>query len=113
MPKKKDTTEEIAPETQKPLQKAAQKNASVIIKARITEKAARGSERGMYAFDVAPTATKSEIKKAFKTLYNVVPVKVHTIVSRQRYAFKRNRLQTVRASKKAYVFIPKGTSITL
>jgi large subunit ribosomal protein L23 len=67
----------------------------------------------MYVFDVATSATKSEIKKAVKTLYNVVPVKVHTINAQKRFRFVRGKLQPVRATKKAYVFVPKGTTINL
>jgi large subunit ribosomal protein L23 len=111
MAKKKETTENATVAT------ATQTNVpaknSAIIRPRITEKAARGSEKGAYVFDVAMGATKNEIKKAFKTLYNVTPVKVNTITQRQRYDFVRGRLQTVRATKKAYVILPKGVTITL
>lgn len=86
---------------------------TVLIAPRITEKAARASEKGAYVFDVAVGATKSEIAKAFFKKYNKKPVKVTTVIARQRYDFVRGKLRTVRASKKATVFLKKGETITL
>ena len=92
---------------------AAVATAAVLLAPRITEKAARASEKGAYVFDVAVGATKSEIAKAFFKKYNKKPVKVTTVTARQRYDFVRGKLRTVRASKKATVFLKKGETITL
>jgi len=105
----------MATKTPTTTSKSAEKtiDTSIILGARVTEKAARLSEKNAYVFNVAVGITKSEIKKAFFKRYNVVPTKVHTTTKRQRYSFKRGRLNTVRATKKAYIFVPKGTNITV
>lgn len=87
--------------------------AVILIAPRITEKAARASERGAYVFDVAPGTTKSEIAKAFFKKYNKKPVKVTTVTARKRYDFVRGKLRPVRETKKATVFLKKGETITL
>ena len=47
-------------------------------------------------FFVSPKATKTDVKRAFKDAFNVVPERVNT-------------LNTVGGKKKAYIKIPKTT----
>lgn len=86
---------------------------SVLGRARITEKAANNAQFSIYLFDVAVGATKSEIAKAFKAKYNKVPVKVNTVNVPRKSFFRRGRLGFSNNSKKAYVFLPKGTTIDI
>lgn len=51
----------------------------ILIKPLISEKATILNEKSQYVFEVAPFATKSEIKKAIVSLYNVKPVKINII----------------------------------
>jgi ribosomal protein L23 len=53
------------------------KKNSLVLGPRVTEKSAVHAERGAYTFNVAESANKSQIKKAIKALYNVVPMKVN------------------------------------
>ncbi len=81
----------------------------------ITEKAANASSGSVYVFDVALRATKPEIAKAFAALYKHMPVKVHTVVTKPKPRFRQTRrgssLGFTAKTKKAYVYLAKGTTI--
>jgi large subunit ribosomal protein L23 len=55
---------------------------AIIIKPLLTEKAASLNEKGKYAFVVAKTANKVEIKKAIQKLYGVKVEDVNTVICR-------------------------------
>ena len=83
---------------------------------RITEKASIVTEKGAYVFNVYPSATKFEIKRAVQAVYKVVPVKVNVINmpsvkahSRVRHTQRKKRGST----RKAYVYLKKGDTIEL
>jgi large subunit ribosomal protein L23 len=88
-------------------------NTALLKNPRITEKAARATQYSIYLFDVAVNATKSEIAKAFETLYKHKPVKVNTLNVVRKSYFRRGKLGFGNSSKKAYVFLPKGTKIDI
>jgi len=97
-----------------PLQKASTAaGASVLLKPRITEKAAHLTAKNVYTFDVSPRATKSEVIAAISEFYNVTPKKVAIV----KIIGKRVRLRTRRgwgtknATKKAYVYLKEGDRI--
>tara|TARA_B100000745_G_scaffold146741_1_gene96029 strand:- start:963 stop:1328 length:366 start_codon:yes stop_codon:yes gene_type:complete len=88
---------------------------SVILKPRITEKAVKGSEKNVYTFVVARSATKYDVADAIKSLYNVTPVKVNIVnKSPRRYMSRsKGRVVSEKGMKKAYVYLKTGDSITL
>ena len=93
---------------------AAPVKASVILGARITEKAAILAEKNGYTFNVAKNATKSEIKKAIKALYKVTPLEVRTVTIPKKTTSprgRRGRPGTTGGGKKAYVYLKKGDKI--
>ena len=79
----------------------------------ITEKTTYLQEQGRYVFEVAPSSTKHQIKRAVEEAFDVDVVKVNTMNVRG----KRKRLgpsQTVQASrKKAIVTLAPGNTITI
>lgn len=87
------------------------KDTSILKKARITEKAAKSQSFNAYLFDVAPSATKSEIAKAFVKQYKHKPVKVHTVTLKPKSHFRKGILSFGPKIKKAYVYLPKGKNI--
>lgn len=87
------------------------KDTSILKNARITEKAARSQAFNVYLFDVAPSATKSEIAKAFTKQYKHKPVKVHTVTQKPKSMFRKGILSFGPKGKKAYVYLPKGKTI--
>lgn len=51
----------------------------ILFKPIISEKATDLNARGQYVFEVAPSASKSEIAKAIVNLYGVKPIKINII----------------------------------
>lgn len=99
--------------------KAAQATAAlgvmdVLVRPRVTEKAATMTSRNVYTFDVRKTATKKQVASAVKALYKVTPVKVNIVnIPAKRVSMRRKRgYGRVAAFKKAYVFLKDGESIT-
>ncbi|MDB5188588.1 MAG: ribosomal protein [Candidatus Nomurabacteria bacterium] len=86
---------------------------TVLRKPLITEKAANGAQFSVYLFDVEVGATKSEIAKAFKAQYKQTPIKVNTVNVIRKSHFRRGRLGFGAKVKKAYVFLKKGTTISI
>src|SRR3989344_8790386 len=86
----------------------------VLLRPRVTEKAANMTSRNVYTFDVRKTATKKEIASAVSALYKVTPVKVAVVnIPSKRVAMRRKRgYGRVAAFKKAYVSLKEGESIT-
>jgi ribosomal protein L23 len=87
------------------------KDTSVLRNPRITEKAARAQSFNTYIFDVTPSATKSEIAKAFVKQYTHKPVVVRTVTQKPKAIFKKGFLSFGPKGKKAYVTLPKGKTI--
>lgn len=50
----------------------------IVIRPIVTEKATIALERNQYTFDVVPTATKTDIKRAIQYLFDVKVVSVNT-----------------------------------
>lgn len=87
----------------------------VIMRPRVTEKAANLTSSNVYTFDIRVSATKEDVKNAVKALYKVTPVKIRVVNVKA----KRVRLRARRGfgakprTRKAYVYLKKGDSITL
>ncbi|MEI7688993.1 MAG: 50S ribosomal protein L23 [Candidatus Nomurabacteria bacterium] len=83
----------------------------LIIGPRITEKAAIGAEKGVYTFNVADNANKSEIKKAIKLIYGLMPERVAIIQIKEKEVVRRGKKGTKKGGKKAVVYMKKGDKI--
>ncbi len=90
-------------------------NAHILRHARITEKATIHSMSGVYVFDVASKATKRDIVKAMRDVYNVTPqkVRVASIPTKTTRSQKTGITGVKRGGKKAYVYLKKGETITI
>lgn len=112
-----DTTTEVA--VVKPAKAATptvlRNVASVIVKPRITEKAALLLDKNVYTFEIKKGATKFDVRNAIKALYNVTPVRVHIVNREPRHFMSRMRGRDVMVSglRKAYVYLKKGDRIDL
>lgn len=87
--------------------------ASVLVRPRVTEKAANMTAQGVYTFDVRKETTKREVILAVKALYKVTPVKVNMVntpAKRVKMRKKRGFGKTA-ATRKALVFLKKGETI--
>lgn len=109
------TTDVVAPKVVKPARVNTQSVTSVIIKPRITEKAALLSDKNVYTFEIRKGATKFEVRDAIKALYNVTPVSVHIVNKQPRHSMSRARGRDMmeHGLRKAYVYLKKGDRIEL
>ncbi len=86
----------------------------VLLKPHVTERAAGLSEKGAYVFVVAKTATKRDITRAVKDIYNVTSRKVNVISVPEKRRIGRRGIRGVRSGfKKAIVFLKSGEKIDL
>ena len=83
----------------------------VLIKPRITERAAVLSEKKVYVFEVADTANKKQIAEAIKIKFGVAPVKVNTVVTKPKAVVRRGRHTAKVGFKKAYVYLNPADTI--
>jgi large subunit ribosomal protein L23 len=79
----------------------------------VTEKSTMASEHGQVVFDVAPDATKTEIKAAVEALFSVKVKAVNTLVRKGKVKRFRNQLGVRNDVKKAIVTLVDGQSIDI
>jgi len=87
--------------------------AHVLVRPRITEKAANMTAVNVYTFDISKRATKTEVAAAVKAIYKVTPVKVNVVnTPAKRVRMRRKRgFGSSAATRKAYVYLKKGEEI--
>lgn len=90
-------------------------NAHILQHARITEKATVNSMNSVYVFNVAISATKRDIIRTVKSLYNVTPrqVAITTVPSKNVRNRRTGKRGVKTGGKKAYVYLKKGETITI
>ena len=84
----------------------------ILIKPLLTEKTISLAENGTFTFVVDPKASKTQIKSAIKSQFNVDPISVNTsrLKKRQVQSRKTGHYQKIKGSKKAYITLkPKQT----
>jgi large subunit ribosomal protein L23 len=111
-PKKSITEKKETAETRV---SASFSTADVLRNPRITEKASVHMSVGIYAFDIAETATKRSVMHAIYELYKVRPRAVHivNIPRKMRRSTRTGKKGMTGGGKKAYVYLKKGETITL
>lgn len=78
---------------------------------RVTEKSAIDAGRGVYTFNVSPTANKNEIKKAINFIYGVKPTSISMTQIAKKTVTRRGILSIKQGGKKAVVHLKKGDKI--
>ena len=88
---------------------------SVLMRPRITEKAANLSDQNVYVFVVRGDASKFDVRDAVKALFKVTPTKIRIVnqAARTTRSVSTNRRRTVPGMKKAYIHLKKGDRIDL
>jgi len=79
----------------------------------VTEKAVSGSEANIHTFKVAGSASKSEIKKAVESLFEVKVADVRTVNVKGKVKSFGKRLGKRKDWKKAYVRLVEGQSLNV
>jgi len=88
--------------------------ANVLKRPWFSEKALIGTEQGVYAFEVAQSATKEDVAQAIIKAYGVTPMKVRRVnLPAKKVSLRGRRGVGTRSRRhKAYVYLKKGDSIT-
>ena len=86
---------------------------SILRRPIVTEKSTLLQEDRRYVFEVAPSATKLEIKDAVESAFGVNVQKVNTMHVRGKRKRFGPRLSQLRSWKKAIVTVSPGDTITL
>ena len=80
------------------------RNDQIILRPLVTEKGVhRSTRQNAYAFEVAPEATKTDIRKAVEELFNVKVLRVHTQNRKGKPRRTRTRMSRTSDWKKAIV----------
>ena len=79
----------------------------------ITEKSTNLQEQGRYSFEVAPKASKLQIKRAVEEAFSVKVLGVNTMNQKGKRKRFGPRPSTRRSWKKAVVTLAPGNSITI
>lgn len=115
--KKETKTKKVTKEVKaaEPVSTSMQDLAHVLRHARITEKATMMAETSSFVFVVAENATKNDVIKAVKKLYNVTPRKVAIvpIPTKEKRNARTGKFGMKRGGKKAYVYLKKGETINI
>lgn len=84
---------------------------AVILRPRITEKASDKTGENVYIFEVAPKASKTQIKEAVKSIYKVDALKINICKIQSKNVFSRGRKGIKSGGKKAIVYLKKEDKI--
>ncbi|MBI4262542.1 50S ribosomal protein L23 [Candidatus Uhrbacteria bacterium] len=86
---------------------------SLLLRPLVTEKGTRQNTQNQYAFVVAPTTNKIEVRQAVEAVYNIRPIKVNMLrVQGKKIRYGRT-MGVTKAWKKAIVTLPKGKTIQI
>jgi len=87
----------------------------VLRHARITEKATTLEASGVYTFDIAARVSKRDVMQAVRSLYKVTPRKVRVVPvpTKARRNVRTGKTGSTGVSKKAYVYLKRGDTLTL
>ena len=87
---------------------------NVLLRPRITEKAALGADKyRVYVFEVASNATKKSVGISVYEVYRVKPVKVRVAAIPSKQVFVRGKSGVKSGGKKVYVYLKAGDKIEL
>ena len=87
---------------------------NVLLRPRITEKAALGADKfNVYVFEVTKDATKKSISTSVLNAYKVKPTKVNIVTIPARQVIVRGKKGVKSGGKKAYVYLKKGDKIEI
>ena len=87
----------------------------VLVRPRLTEKAADLTEKGVYVFVVKKEVTKDQVRRAVKELYKFDTKKINMVAVKGKVTSSRRQGGAGKKSdiKKAYVYLKKGDKIQL
>ncbi|MBI2644118.1 MAG: 50S ribosomal protein L23 [Candidatus Wildermuthbacteria bacterium] len=108
---KEKKQQEAVPQGKKP--KASAFAVNVLRNPHITEKAVQMAEQNHYVFQVAPTATKHQVKRAVEDLYDVEVAGIRIVAAPPKPTRWQRKRGTKSGYKKAIVTLEKGQKIEI
>lgn len=111
--RKKEVASQAHEEAENPHSRRSFFASSVLIRPRVTEKAAVLTDSNVYAFIVSPDATKNEIRKAVEAVYKKTPERIAIVHARAKKVVRRTGAGRKPGFKKAYVYLKKGETINV
>jgi large subunit ribosomal protein L23 len=87
------------------------RDAAVLRRPHISERASDAAAKGVYVFRVSPNATKPQIRAAVSATYKVTVEKVRTVTAHPKRIIVKGRPGVSGGGKKAYVYLKKGEKI--
>ena len=86
----------------------------ILVRPIISEKSAKLSESNGVVFEVAKSATKTDVARALQVIYGIKPTKVNIVVTKGKVkTFRGRSTGKQRDVKKAYVFLPADAKLDL
>ncbi|MEK7187047.1 MAG: 50S ribosomal protein L23 [Patescibacteria group bacterium] len=90
------------------------KPVNVLIRPRVTEKAALASSKSnVHVFEVSEKATRRSVSESVKQAFEVTPEKVRLLSISKKQIFRRGKKGVKGGGKKAYVYLKKGDKIEI
>ncbi len=87
---------------------------TILIKPRITEKAAVLSETSnVYTFEITKGATKTTVKRAIKEVYKVSPIRINIVKLPSKKVLVKGKKGSTKDIRKAYVYLKKEDKIEI
>ena len=87
---------------------------NVLVRPLLSEKSNDVREKSnKYSFQVAPKATKGDVRNAIEKVFNVKVTSVHTLVNRGKVKRRGNQVYKASNTKKAVVTLAEGNKIPL
>jgi large subunit ribosomal protein L23 len=87
---------------------------SVLIRPRVTEKAALASSKSnMHVFEVSKKATRRSVSESIRQAFEVTPEKVRLLSIPKKQISRRGKKGVKGGGKKAYIYLKKGDKIDI
>ena len=84
-----------------------------ILRPRISEKATVLAEKNVLTFEIGKNVTKSEVKKAIKTIWNILPKKINILSIPNKRVTMRGKKGVRGGGKKVVVYLREGDKIEI
>ncbi len=110
---KKQKTRNLGPAPKAKIVDASGKLSTILVGPWLSEKALISTEKGVYTFEILPTATKHDVALAVEKFFKVTPRQVRVTTVRGKTVSLRTRrgFGTKASRRKAYVYLKKGDTI--
>jgi len=86
---------------------------NTILRPRISEKATVLAEKNVFTFEIANGTTKSEVRKAMKTIWGVEPRRINILKNPRKAIMMKGKSGFKGGGKKVVVYLKEGDKIEI